>query len=106
MRVIINILLCFSLLLTGCKARQELPDGNLRQTSWLERRLDRLDTWETRHGYPIHKTKETTKLVAVSILVTAGAVASVAAYLWLNGEYDKQYGSHVPFNDPSWSPGK
>lgn len=98
MRVFLSITLCLSLLLPGCKTQEKQPTSIFRQPNWWERRMDRLETWNMRHGYPIEKTKE----AIGNTLIVVGATACVVGYFWLNCQPD----STVPFNDPNWSPGR
>lgn len=58
--------------------------------------MDRLDDWNTHHGYPIDKAKEVTRIVVGCSLVAVGTVAGVVAYLVLQSELDKLAEPKVP----------
>ncbi len=51
--------------------------------------MDRLEDWNTHHGYPLDKTKALTKVVVGSTLVAVRTVAGVVAYLVLQSELNK-----------------
>lgn len=69
------------------------------QPNWWERRMDRLDTWDRHHGYPVEKAMDATKFVTGCTLLAAGAVAGVVAYLYLNGSTNGQSKYKTPFTD-------
>ncbi|MFT3880308.1 MAG: hypothetical protein QM703_11680 [Gemmatales bacterium] len=93
MRRFVVIFLCLLLLINGCKTQ---PSGEFPQPNWVDRRLDRLETWNRRHGYPMEKTRDTTKFVVASTVIAVGAVACGLAYLILQSELDKLAEPKVP----------
>jgi hypothetical protein len=78
MKWFMAVLLSIVIGVAGCKTHQPQQTSIFRQPSWWERRMDRLETWEMRHGYPITKTKQailyTTVAVGISTLVVGGFV--------------------------------
>ncbi len=86
MRHVVSIILCLSLLVGGCKTQ---PLGEFPQPNWLDRRLDRLVTWDRHHGYPIEKTKNATNFVLGCTIIVVGVAAYGYAYLVLECEPDK-----------------
>ncbi|HQR06460.1 MAG TPA: hypothetical protein PLN21_06535 [Gemmatales bacterium] len=106
MQQFVVIVLCFSMLVNGCKTPTEPQPGDIPQPNWLERRMDRLETWNRRHGYPIEKARDATKTVVVCTVVAVGAAACIVGYLVLKSELDKYPDPTVTFNDPSWVLGR
>lgn len=97
MRNLIKIVLC-GCMLCGCKSQPEQKAGFFRQPNWLERRIERLETWNLRHGYPIEKSRDAMLCtLAVTGVVTA-TVAGIVAYCMLNSsEQHSKY--KTPFTD-------
>ena len=77
MRRLIILFLCLSMLVTGCKTQPVNEAGLYQRPGWWERRMDRLDDWNTHHGYVINKTKT----AVLYTLVGIGAVAAFAGYV-------------------------
>ena len=62
--------------------------------------MDRLETWNLRHGYPIEKTKE----AMVYSLIVAGSVAGFVALMMLGDDrFDKRY-HKTPYTDAYGNP--
>ncbi len=89
MRRLVAIVLSLSMVVCGCKLPEVQQPMEEPQPNWIDRRLDRLETWNRRHGYPIEKTRDTTKFVVASTVIAVGAVACGLAYLILQSELDK-----------------
>src|SRR5215471_9523649 len=86
MRATLRIFVMFSFMLAGCQTRADNSTCFFRRTNWWERRMDRLETWDRHHGYPLEVAKQ-----AMCVgLVLSGSVAVVAGYILLNSH------SHVP----------
>ncbi len=97
MRRIIVIILCLCQLVNGCKSQPVNEAGLYQRPGWLDRRLDRLDDWNTHHGYPIDKTKTAT----LYTLVAVGSVALLVASAMANSDTNQQKtGKKKP--DDSW----
>lgn len=69
---LIVLLLCMLMLVNGCKTQ---TPGEFPQQNWLERRWDRLVTWDRHHGYPIERTKNATNFVLGCSIVVIGVAA-------------------------------
>src|SRR5260221_10654504 len=96
MRRIIVIFLCLCQLANGCKSQRVNEGGLYQRPGWWDRRMDRLEDWNTHHGYPLDKTKAVTKTVVGCTLVAVGTVAGVVAYLVLQSELNKLSDPKVP----------
>lgn len=96
MRRFIAIILCLNILINGCKTSQVQPPGEFPQPNWVERRMDRLETWNRHHGYPIEKTRNATNFVLGCTILVVGAAAYGYAYLALESELDKLAEPQVP----------
>ncbi len=92
----------------GCKTHQPQQASIFRQPGWWERRMDRLETWDTRHGRPVEKTKNaimlTTAVVGIVVVVAGAALAEsmLNSYLEEKGGTKNYYG---PETDPPFPPG-
>jgi hypothetical protein len=86
MRATLSCMLILAFLL-GCRDQAESNTSFFRRTSWWERRLDRLDTWNSRHGYILHQTRDA---VAVALITTGGLVALVG-YLYCNAKLNDTF---------------
>jgi len=97
MRRIIVIILCLSQLANGCKSQPVNEAGLYQRPGWWDRRMDRLEDWNTHHGYPIDKAKT----VMFYSLIAAGSVTLLVASAMLNSESNQQKtGKQKP--DDSW----
>jgi len=84
-------------MVNGCKSQPINEAGLYQRPGWWERRMDRLNDWNTHHGYPIQKAKT----VAVATLFVAGTIACIAGAWLINGEPDRRQGQQDPFADNS-----
>lgn len=71
MKQSIAMMLCLTLFLIGCQTQQS---GLIRRPSWWERRMDRLETWNMRHGYPLNRTRDAVVYTAVVTAIVAGTI--------------------------------
>jgi hypothetical protein len=86
MRRHIFLVLYMLMLLNGCKTQQP---GEFPEPNWLERRWDRLVTWDRHHGYPFEKTKNATNFVVGCSILVIGVAAYGYASLALQSDLDK-----------------
>ncbi|MFT3880307.1 MAG: hypothetical protein QM703_11675 [Gemmatales bacterium] len=86
MRRILAIILCLSILVIGCKSQ---PPGEFPEPNWLERRWDRLVTWDRHHGYPLEKTKNATNFVVGCTILVIGVAAIGYASLVSQSDFDQ-----------------
>jgi len=109
MKQFMAVILGIVISVAGCKTHQSQPVSIFRQPSWWERRMDRLETWDTRHGRPVEKTKDvvmlTTAVVGIVVVVGAAAIAGSMLDNWIQeqGGPKKYYG---PETDPPFPPKK
>lgn len=96
MRRVVILLLCLLLLVNGCKTSPAPQPGEYPQPNWVERRIDRLETWNRRHGYPIEKTRDATNFALGCTIIVVGAAAYGLGYLVLQSELDKLSEPNMP----------
>ena len=94
----IVILLCLCQLVNGCKSQPVNEAGLYQRPGWLDRRMDRLEDWNTHHGYPINKAKA----VVCTSLIVGGAIALVVGSAMWNGVPNKKPGYQSPSDDSRW----
>jgi hypothetical protein len=99
MRRLIAIFLCLSLLANGCASRPLNEAGLYQRPGWWERRMDRLEDWNTRHGYVFNKAKT----AVIATMFVGGSIAAVVGCLLINGERNKRSGSKSPCNDSGFT---
>jgi hypothetical protein len=91
-RPMLTIAVGFSILLAGCRHPEPSPSGLIRQPGWWERRLDRLETWNRRNGYPLDKAKDGTMTTIGYTLVGVAVVGAALGgiILWAHAEQEEQ----------------
>lgn len=109
MKKIMAVLLSVIVLVLGCKTHQSQPVGIFRQPNWWERRMDRLETWDARHGRPVEKTKDaimlTTAVVGIVVVVAGAAIAESMLDNWIQ-EQNGPKNYYGPETDPPFPPKK
>lgn len=95
MNRVIIVALCVSQFVAGCKTQPVNEAGLYQRPGWFDRRMDRLEDWNTHHGYPIDKAKT----VVYASLFVGGAIALLAGVAAFNGEFTKKPGQKSPYGD-------
>jgi hypothetical protein len=109
MKQFMAVLLSVIVMVAGCKTHQSQPVSIFRQPNWWERRMDRLETWDVRHGRPVEKTKEAIIITTAAVGITVGFAAAVVAGCALESWLQEQGGPknyYGPETDPPFPPKK
>jgi hypothetical protein len=83
-RALISSLLIAITLAAGCRHQPAEHSSFFRRAGWWERRMDRLETWNRRNGFPLEKARKHSVEIVGYTLIGAGTVA--LAILWAIGE--------------------
>ncbi len=103
MRAALGLLLAIVTILAGCQTRPDEHSSFFRRTTWWERRMDRLATWDRRHGYPLtHLADGSKQLVTYSLIATA-SVAGLVLLILCSSE-EQKFGEFSEFGYPANTP--
>ena len=94
---LVAILVCLSMLVNGCKSQPLNEAGLYQRPGWWERRMDRLEDWNTHHGYALSKAKSAIFYTAV----VGGTLSVLVACAMIKDESSKKPGQKNTYDD-SW----
>lgn len=99
LRPLVTVCVATALLLAGCQHSPPQHYGMFRRPGWWERRMDRLDTWNRRNGYPLDKAKDGTVAAAGYTILGAAAVAGIILIAALPDEKTDRNQPLFPYQD-------